>query len=69
MKIYRNRITNKFRVMGKYGNTEYFDTKSEALHDYSRVIDNEVRRERNQILRDISGTSARAARADMGLSS
>lgn len=67
MKIYRNRMTNKFRVMGKYGLTEYFDTKSEALRDYQRVIDNGVRREKNQILRDLTGTSAAAARRDMGI--
>lgn len=52
------------------------DTENQQYNRYFRPTDNtylrrqernRIRRETNQILRDITGTSARAAREDMGL--
>jgi hypothetical protein len=44
------------------------DFISQSRHNVScRKERNEIRRETNQILRDLTGTSARAAREDMGL--
>ncbi len=67
MKLLRNKETNLVRVLGIYGFSNYFETKEEALKDYKRVKRNTLKREQNQMLSDITGISAKAARLDMGL--
>lgn len=67
MKIFTNVVTKEVRIVGRYGSTVRFKTREEALADYRRLERNAFNRERNQVLRDITGTSARAARLDMGL--
>jgi hypothetical protein len=67
MKVLRNKETGQIRVLGNYGVTSYFQDKESAMKDYKRIKRNSLNRFRNEILRDITGTSARAAREDMGL--
>lgn len=43
------------------------DQKAQALKDYKRLKRNAYTREKNSILSDICGTSARQAKIDMGL--
>lgn len=43
-------------------------TTAERRAERARIERNRIRRKTNQMLRDITGTSARAAREDMGLS-
>lgn len=67
MKILTHKETGEVRVIGNYGTTLRFKTREEALKDYQRIKRNSLNRERNEVLRDLTGTSARAARADMGI--
>ena len=53
---------------GKYHVSAVDMSEAKALiSDLKRKARNTFRREQNQILRDLCGTSARAAREDMGL--
>lgn len=67
MKLLQHKQTGMYRIVGNYGSSGSFWTKQEALKDYNRVKTNTIKRERNQILSDLTGTSARQARLDMGL--
>jgi len=67
MKLLQHKQTGMYRIVGNYGSSGSFWTKKEALEDYKRVKRNAIKRERNQILSELCGTSARAARADMGM--
>ena len=67
MKLLRHKQTGFFRIVGNYGSSGGFPTKTEALQDYQRVKRNALKREQNEMLRDITGTSAASARRDMGL--
>ena len=67
MKLLQHKQTGMYRIVGNYGSSGSFWNKQEALKDYARVKTNAIKRERNQILSDMTGTSARAARADMGM--
>jgi hypothetical protein len=69
MKILTHKQTGFKRVVGNYGSSGGFPTLTEALKDYERVKRNAIKRERNEILRDLTGTSAASARRDMGLAS
>lgn len=69
MKLLRNKQTGLVRILSKYGLTNYFHDKEEALVDYKRVKRNFLARERNEMLQDLTGTSAAEARRDMGLNS
>lgn len=66
VKVYRNKLTNKFMVMDR-GERFHFDTKAEAMKKAKALRRNADRREFNATLSMITGTSARAARLDMGL--
>ena len=67
MKIFTHKQTGFKRIVGNYGSSGGFPTLAEAMNDYKRIKRNAIKRERNEILSDIAGTSARAARLDMGL--
>lgn len=67
MKILTHKVTGEVRVIGAYGTTARFATRELALKDYKRLQNNSIKRKRNQILRDLCGTSAAAAKRDMGL--
>lgn len=67
MKLYRSKSTGMLRGIGVHGATNLFATRAEVISDYKRVKRNSLNRERNQMLRDICGTSAAAAKRDMGL--
>lgn len=67
MKLLQHKQTGMYRIVGNYGTSEPCWTKELALKDYARVKTNAIKRERNQILAEMSGTSARAARLDMGI--
>ena len=67
MKILTHKLTGEVRVIGVYGTTSRFPNRELALKDYSRLKNNSIKRERNEILRDLCGTSAAAAKRDMGL--
>ena len=69
MKLLQHKQTGMYRIVGNYGSSGSFWTKNEALKDYKRIKTNAIKRERNQILSDLTGTPARSARLDMGLSS
>jgi hypothetical protein len=70
-KILRRKSTQKFVVAElkdyKWVISQDFDTKEEALKRLKQLKRNAHKREENQILKDICGTSARSARIDMGL--
>ena len=68
MRVLRHRQTGMSRIIGIYGSSGYFFTLRECKDDYNRIKKNAIRIERNEILSDITGTSARQARLDMGLS-
>lgn len=67
MKILTNLLTKEVRIIGHYGSTGRFPNRTEAMREYNRIKRNAIARERNQMLRDLTGTSAAAARRDMGL--
>lgn len=67
MKLLRNKLTGQYRVLGYAGTTAYFPSRELAVADYRRLERNYYHRERNQVLRDLTGTSAAAAKRDMGL--
>lgn len=67
MEVYTDQQTGFKRVVGNCGSSGGFPTLTEALLDYKRVKRNYFKREQNQILRDITGTSAASARKDMCL--
>lgn len=67
MTILTYKETGEVRIIGNYGTTLRFKTREEALKDYQRIKRNAIKRERNEVLRDLTGTSAAAARRDMGL--
>ena len=64
--LQRNKRTGQFRVKGFYGTTSLFTTDKQAIQAYKKLERNSAARERNQILRDLTGTNARAARLDIG---
>lgn len=65
--IQQNKQTGQFRIKGPSGITSLVETKDQALKAYKKLEYNQTKRERNQILSDLTGTSARAAKLDMGL--
>lgn len=67
MKIYTHKQTGFKRIVGDYGSSGGFPTLQEALNDYKRIKRNAIKRERNEMIRDLTGTSASSARRDMGL--
>ena len=67
MKVLTNTVTHEVRIVGQYGTTVRFPTRQGALRDYERIRRNAEKRGTNQMLRDLTGTSAAAARRDMGL--
>jgi len=71
IKILRRKSNQKF-VVAELKNEKWiisqdYETKEEALKRLKQLKINAHKREENQILRDICGTSARMARIDMGL--
>lgn len=69
MKLFKNKETGQFRILGQHGITAYFSSIPEARKDYKRLERNANRRATNEMLRDITGTPASEARRDMGLNS
>jgi hypothetical protein len=67
MKLLQHKQTRMYRIVGNYGSSGTFWTKQECLNDYKRIKRNAIKRERNQVLSDLTGTSARQARLDMGI--
>lgn len=67
MKIQRQDGTGFVRVVGIYGTSGGYPSLKEALADYKRIKRNTLRRQQNEMLRDITGTPASQARLDMGL--
>ena len=67
MKLLQHKQTGFYRIVGNYGSSGGFPTRQEALKDYARIKRNALKRGQNQMLRDITGTSAASARKDMGL--
>ena len=73
IKTLKHKTENKYRVVelafGKIRNQKVFIGKNAQVEAYNygnALRKNANKRERNEILRDISGTSAAAARRDMG---
>lgn len=70
-KIFRRKSNNKYIVVewknGKHEISRDFDTKEEALKRLKQLKRNAYNREKNQILKDLCGCSARQAKIDMGL--
>jgi hypothetical protein len=70
-KILRRKSTQKFVVAelknGKWIISQDYETKEEAIQRMKELKRNAYKREENQILKDICGTSARSARLDIGL--
>ena len=71
IKIMRRKSNQKFVVAELKDNnwiiSQDYDTKEEAFKRLKTLKRNAHKREENQILKDICGTSARSARLDMGL--
>lgn len=71
IKLLRRKSTQKFVIAelrnNKWEISQDYDTKEEALKRIKQLKRNAHKREENQILRDMCGTSARVARLDMGL--
>lgn len=67
LRLMRNKATGLFRVLGISGMTKAFVYEKDAIKDYKRLKSNRYAREKNEMLRDLCGTSARAAKLDMGL--
>lgn len=66
-KLYRSKVTGDYFIIGPAGKTREWDTKEETIKDYKRLNRNLLARQKNQILRELCGTSARQAKIDMGL--
>ena len=68
IKLLRHKITGNYFVKDYYKQTiKKFENKNDALKEYKRLKRNEHNREKNQILKELCGTSARQAKMDMGL--
>mgnify|MGYP001359603492 CR=1 FL=1 len=70
VKLLRNTKTHLFRVMSiKEGIVTYSEYSDYHIANElcKKLKRNEKKREENQILQDLCGTSARQARIDMGL--
>jgi hypothetical protein len=71
IKLLRRKSNQKFVVaelkQGKWIMSADYETKEEAIKRMKELKRNAYKREENQILKDLCGTSARLARLDMGL--
>jgi hypothetical protein len=70
IELYRNKVTGIYLLIedrdGTYVRTE-FNNEIDAKKGFKRAKINRNNRERNEVLRELTGTSAACARRDMGL--
>ena len=64
--LYRHKTNGTFVLLDRKSKTEYTNEK-DARQAYAKALRNKNAREKNELLRDLCGTSARVARLDMGL--
>lgn len=66
MKLLQHKQTGFYRIVGLYGSSGGFPTKSQALNDYKRIKRNAIEKEKREIISDMCGTSYSSAMRDMG---